>query len=135
MVGWISPNVEDGVAAPGTPGLGEFFGAFGGDAAKIIAHGNVFLGKSIGPAQGAHGNVMGGPLADAGEFRKALDGVVGIMVDAVVEGEFAACVVQQVFGIRAIDHGERFRETERLAVQAQQTIRNRVKRAAPHARE
>jgi len=32
MVGWISPNVEDGVAAPGTPGLGEFFGAFGGDA-------------------------------------------------------------------------------------------------------
>jgi len=81
--------MQDGVAAPGSPGLGEFFGAFGRDAAKIIAHGNVFLGKSIGPAQGAHGNVMGGPLADAGEFRKALDGVVGIMVDAVVEGEFA----------------------------------------------
>src|SRR5580765_2512172 len=84
----ISPNVEDGVAAPGTPGLGEFFGPFGGDAAKIVAHGDVFLGKGIGPAQGAHRDVMGGPLADAGEFGKALDGVIGVVMGAVVEGEF-----------------------------------------------
>ena len=63
----------------------HFFGLFRGNAAEIVQDGDVFLWKSVWPAQGAHGDVVRGPWADAGEFRQALNRSVRIMMRTAVE--------------------------------------------------
>src|SRR5690242_15820279 len=62
----ISPDVQHCVAAPRTPSLRHRFGLLRGNTAEIVANGDVFLGKCVGPAERSHGDVVRGPLADAG---------------------------------------------------------------------
>lgn len=84
--------MQHGVAAPWAPGLGHLFGLFRSDAAEVVADGDVFFRKSIGPAEGAHGDVVRGPLADAGDFGEAFDGGFRTVVMAAIEGERAVHV-------------------------------------------
>ena len=85
----ISPNMEDGIASPGPPCLRHFFSPLCGNAAKIIAHGNILFREGIRPAQSSHRDIMRSPLADAGQFGQSLDCDVRIVMGASIEGQFA----------------------------------------------
>src|SRR6266446_2324323 len=79
------PKVEDGVAAPGAPGLRHFFGLPRGHTAKIVANGNVFLRECIRPAQCAHGDIVSSPLTDARQGSQPFDRFIGIVMSAIIE--------------------------------------------------
>jgi hypothetical protein len=42
-----SPNMQHSVAAPGSPGLGHLFRAFGGNASEIVAQSDILFRESI----------------------------------------------------------------------------------------
>ena len=84
--------MQHGVATPWTPGLGHLLGLLRGDTAEVVADGDVFFRKSIGPAEGAHGDVVRGPFADTGNFGEAFDGGFRAVVMAALEGERAVHV-------------------------------------------
>ena len=77
-MGDASPEIHGGVGAPGTPGLGAGFES----ANVVVLHvdgresaekAEVSGGEGVGLAEGAHGDVLGGPLADAGDFAEAAE--------------------------------------------------------------
>ena len=68
-----------------TQGLGKRFGLLRGDASELIAHGNIAARECVRPAQGAHGDVMSGPISNARNSSKALNGELRIVMARVVE--------------------------------------------------
>src|SRR5690348_145144 len=73
------PDVHQGVGAPGAPafGAGQQFG--GGGAAVVdfqaALEGDVAGKEGVSFGHAAHGDVVSGPFADAGEFAEAFDGL------------------------------------------------------------
>src|SRR5688572_30562727 len=62
------PQVHGGVASPRSPRVRETPGLRRRDTAKAFADHDVLRRECIGPAQGAHGDVAGGPRADSGQL-------------------------------------------------------------------
>ena len=79
--------MHDGVASPRPPRLRQHLCLLRGHAPEVVAHRDVFLRERVGPAQGAHGNVVRRPRADAGQLGQPPDGIVWIVMRAAVEAE------------------------------------------------
>ena len=65
--------MQNRITPPRSPRLRHFLGLFGCDAAEIVPHGDIFLRKSVRPAQRPHGDIMRRPLANAGQRDKLPD--------------------------------------------------------------
>ena len=70
--------MQDSVAAPGAPREGKLFGLFGRHVAQPAAHCDIFFWEGIGPTQGAHGDVMRGPKADARQCQQIAEYALGV---------------------------------------------------------
>src|SRR5208282_5186801 len=72
------PEVHSGVGSPGPPGFGTPFQVTRSVQAQRPQKAKVAGRESVGLLQGAHCNVLSGPLADAGNFTKPVEEVSGI---------------------------------------------------------
>src|SRR4051812_46869142 len=57
----VLPDVQCCITAPRPPCLRQLFGSRGCHSAQSVAERDVLFWKCVRPAQGAHGNVLGGP--------------------------------------------------------------------------
>ena len=84
--------MDDGVGTPRAPRFGDALGARGPRLAQRLQHAQVGGEESVGPAQRAHRDVVGGPGTDAGKRGQRSDrrvdiafGLETIFPDAIAE--------------------------------------------------
>src|SRR5579884_2010020 len=65
------PKMHGRIGPPRAPGMGHLQQPARGRLTGALAQAEIAVRKSIGPAHGPHGNVMGGPLTDAGQLAQA----------------------------------------------------------------
>ena len=72
------PKVNGRISTPGAPGLRRFAQMLHGSPAPRLEQSQVSGRESIGPAQGSHGDILGGPVADPGKGLELADDGLGV---------------------------------------------------------
>ena len=67
------PQVHGRIGTPGAPPLGRFFERLGGLQSRGFHQPQVARRKCVGPAQGAHRDILRGPRSDAGKLHEPGD--------------------------------------------------------------
>jgi len=73
-----SPKIHGGVGAPRSAGLDALFQFPRSGQSQGTEKAEIAGGKGVRLAEGAHGNVLCGPFADAGDFAQAVEKCVGV---------------------------------------------------------